>query len=628
MWQLRNENTEEIEGPSKWKTRTTLLLQVCLLKWNLPPDFTPLIYRPPKCFFNMESTETEKNEEGWWEFYESFTELFEFFCDNTTIHGTIRLNCSRRNKMKTGFWVFLFFCSFGMMYWQFGATFNDYWSYPTNFAISLQSKFGQVHEYLNKLDHLAEDTLSALYGYNGSLHLHKDTEILDLKDIMDNITVADDGIFHLDTSITLTKIKTDDGTREKVGFKLCNSTGGDCYYRSFWSALDAFHEWYKFHFMNIMSEIPLVLEIPENLVQKFVLTCDFNRHMCSSDFSHFHHPTYGSCITLNGNRSQSKLWTTVQPGKMYGLSLTLKTDQNDNMPILSSAAGAKVMIHSPNQSPLAEHEGFDIWPGTETSISIRQDQVNRLAEPYSECTFDGSNLDFQLLYNSSYTQQTCLQSCFQYKMNETCGCGYYFYPVLPGMEHCNYNKHPGWGHCFYKLYEKLLDHRHSCFDMCPKQCSETMYQLSAGSAKWPTSVSEEWITKLLANQTGYNRTSKRNDLAKLNVYFQELSLRSFDATPAVDIHNLLSTMGSQWSFWFGSSVLSVAEIAELVFDVAAMLIIVGYRKYGRKKDENPNVNVYVIQTDGMNGTNGGTLPTSQVQEKPRCSEDKNDSQPA
>ncbi|KAG9482285.1 hypothetical protein GDO78_011138 [Eleutherodactylus coqui] len=586
--------------------------------------------------------EEEKVEESWFEFYQSFTELFEFFCANTTIHGTIRLNCSKRNKMKTGFWVVLYCCAFGMLYWQFGDTFNQYWSYPTNMAIVLQSKkvifpavtvcnlnpyrFGQVNEYLNQLDDFAKETLSTLDGYSISRQLNEDSEVVDLEDIMNNTSTKE--TFRLDKTITLTKIDAKDGSRQKVGFKLCDASGKDCNVQSFWSAVDAFHEWYKFHFMNIMSEIPLVLPIPEKLMKQFILTCDFNGAECDSYYSHFHHPTYGSCITINGDMNNSQLWTAIKPGKMFGLSITLHTDQNDNMPILSSAAGAKVMIHNPKQSPLAEHQGFDIRPGTETSISVREDQVKLLGAPYSECTSDGSNLDFQLLYNSSYTQQSCRQSCFQHKMIATCGCGYYFYPLPPGMEYCDYNKHPGWGHCFYQLYEKMVKHTLGCFQKCPIQCRETMYQLSAGSSKWPTSVSKAWITRVLSNTTGYNRTSKRSDIARLNVYFQELSLRSFDETPAIDTQNLLSTMGNQWSFWFGSSVLSVAEMAELVFDIAAMLIIVGYKKYEKKKEENENVNLYVIQTCGTPDLNGRTVTSSQVHERSNNSEGKMDTKPA
>lgn len=55
-----------------------------------------------------------------------------------------------------------------------------------------------------------------------------------------------------------------------------------------------------------------------------------------------------------------------------GLSLILKVDQNDHIPLLSTVAGVKVMIHSHNQTPFLEHEEFDIRPGIETTIGIKQ----------------------------------------------------------------------------------------------------------------------------------------------------------------------------------------------------------------------------------------------------------------
>ncbi|XP_063799108.1 amiloride-sensitive sodium channel subunit delta [Pseudophryne corroboree] len=582
----------------------------------------------------MEDTDSEKTEDGWFEFYESFHDLFEFFCDNTTIHGTVRLNCSRRNAMKTSFWVVLFFCSFGMMYWQFGQTVHEYWNYPTNIAILLQSnknifpavtvcnlnpyRFDQVNEYLNQLDDLTKQTLSSLYGFNATLHKNTDNETIDLESILGSVNSSNTGSFRLDTTIKLERMaisgqnQTVPGKKHQVGYKLCNSTGGDCYYRSFWSGVDALQEWYKFHFMNIMSKIPLVLQIPdEKFMEKFILTCDFDGNPCQREYTHFHHPTYGACFTIKANQNTSSFGMTVKTGKQNGLSMTVTTDQTNNMPVMSTAAGAMVLIHNSDQPPLVEHEGFDIFPGTEISISIRQDQVNRLGEPYSACTNDESKLDFRLLYNSSYTLQACLQSCFQYKMIEQCGCGYYFYPLLPGMEYCDYNKHPGWGHCFYRLYDKLLDHRLICFTKCPKQCSETMYYLSAGSARWPSTMSKAMSLASLTN--GYLSHS-RSSVSRINVYFQELSHRTFAETPAINIHDLLSTMGNQWSFWFGSSVLSVAELAELVFDVAAMLMIIGYSKYGKKRGDYPdNAPPYVISVDGISDLDERSISTVGLQ---------------
>ncbi|KAE8593002.1 hypothetical protein XENTR_v10018941 [Xenopus tropicalis] len=543
----------------------------------------------------MESTEKEKKE-GLIEFYDSFEDMLKFFCDNTTIHGTVRLNCSRENKMKTTFWLVLYFVAFAMMYWQFGQLTDQYWAYPTNTIIGLQSKgkifpavticnlnpyrFDQVNMYINQLDQLAKETLYLLYEYEYEVP-ESPQQVVDLQDLLNNVTGQFNGNFILDQSIVLQKLQENGSgpalpgqKKFKVGFKLCNSSG-DCYYKWFWSGFDAVHEWYKFHYINIMSNIPAVLNIANNFSRDYILTCHFNEMPCDErEYVHFHHPIYGNCFTIN-NHWKENSWYSSRPGKQYGLSIVVKTDLHDNMPLLSQAAGARIMIHNPNQPPLVEHQGFDIRPGTENSISVKQEEAIRLGGKYSQCTSDGSDLGIKILYNTSYTMQACLNSCFQYKMIEVCGCGYYFYPLPPGMEYCNYNKHPDWGYCFYQLYEKMLDHTLICFTQCPKQCKQTEYHLSAGTAKWPSPVSK--AKKLLSLQERYNSTSKRSDISKINVYYEELSYRSVEETPSVSVTMLLSSMGGLWSWWFGSSVLSVAEIAELVLDTVAMVIIVIYQ---------------------------------------------------
>lgn len=82
---------------------------------------------------------SEEKGEGLIEFHSSYHELFQFFCNNTTIHGAIRLVCSKRNKMKTAFWSVLFFLTFGLMYWQFGILYRQYFSFPVNLNLNLNS---------------------------------------------------------------------------------------------------------------------------------------------------------------------------------------------------------------------------------------------------------------------------------------------------------------------------------------------------------------------------------------------------------------------------------------------------------------------------------------------------------
>lgn len=88
-----------------------------------------------------EAEDNEKKEEGegLLVFFSSYQELFQFFCNNTTIHGAIRLVCSKRNKMKTAFWSVLFFLTFGLLYWQFGLIYGDYFSFPVNLNLNFNS---------------------------------------------------------------------------------------------------------------------------------------------------------------------------------------------------------------------------------------------------------------------------------------------------------------------------------------------------------------------------------------------------------------------------------------------------------------------------------------------------------
>lgn len=92
----------------------------------------------PKASGPEQPTE-EEEEEALIEFYRSYRDLFQFFCNNTTIHGAIRLVCSQHNRMKTAFWAVLWLCTFGMMYWQFGLLFEEYFSYPVSLNINLNS---------------------------------------------------------------------------------------------------------------------------------------------------------------------------------------------------------------------------------------------------------------------------------------------------------------------------------------------------------------------------------------------------------------------------------------------------------------------------------------------------------
>ncbi|XP_005217258.1 amiloride-sensitive sodium channel subunit delta [Bos indicus] len=543
------------------------------------------------------------------ELHASFRELVTFFCTNSTIHGTIRLVCSSQNRLKTASWGLLLAGALGVLYWQFALLFEQYWRYPVIMTVSVHSErklFPSVtlcdmnphrphlaRHHLRVLDDFARESIYSLYRFNFS----------DSMDALGAEVPGPEPAFHLDRRIRLQRLRPLDG-QNRVGFKLCNSTGGDCVERAYSSGVVAAREWYRFHYINILALLPAAHE--DSHGSHFVFSCRYDDRDCHAQhFQTSHHPTYGSCYTFNG------VWAAQRPGVTHRISLVLRAEQLDHLPLLSTKAGIKVMIHPQDHTPFLEHQGFSIRPGTETTIDIREDEVHRLGSPYGQCMDSTGSVDVQLLYNTSYTRQACLVSCFQHLMVETCSCGYFFYPLPAGAEYCSYMRHPAWGHCFHHLYQKLKTHQLPCTTRCPRPCRESSYKLSAGTSRWPSSTSADWVLAVLGEPSRRNPwpssasikswplplpsspsrartegpTSRSGaqplspepcpsiSLAKVNIFYQELNYRTVDETPVYSVPQLLSAMGSLWSLWFGSSVLSVVEVLELLLDAIALTLL-------------------------------------------------------
>ncbi|XP_077837058.1 epithelial sodium channel subunit delta isoform X4 [Macaca mulatta] len=535
-----------------------------------PPSAPPL---PPK----------EGHQEGLVELPASFRELLTFFCTNATIHGTIRLVCSSRNRLKTTSWGLLFLGALVTLCWQLGHLLEHHWHRPVLMAVSVHSERKLlplvtlcdgnprrprlVLRHLELLDEFARENIDSLYKVNFSKG----------RDALSAAVPRREPRFHLDREIRLQRL-SHSGSRGRVGFRLCNSTGGDCFYRSYASGVAAVQDWYRFHYVDILALLPEVWEDSHGRQDgHFVLSCSYDGVDCQArQFRTFHHPTYGSCYTVDG------VWTAQRPGITHGIGLVLRVEQQPHLPLLSTRAGVKVMVHGRNHTPFLGYHSFSVRPGTEATISIREDEVHRLGKPYSHCTSGGEGVEVELLHNTSYTRQTCLVSCFQQLMVETCSCGYYLYPLPTGAEHCSSARHPAWGHCFYRLYQDLETHRLPCTSRCPRPCRESAFKLSSGTSRWPSAKSAGWTLAALGEQ-GLPRQShrQRSNLAKINIVYQELNYRSVEEAPVYSVPQLLSAMGSLCSLWFGASVLSLLELLELLLDTLALTLLLGGRRLRR-----------------------------------------------
>uniref|UniRef100_A0ACB8FRF5 Uncharacterized protein n=1 Tax=Sphaerodactylus townsendi TaxID=933632 RepID=A0ACB8FRF5_9SAUR len=529
---------------------------------------------------NQEASPTDQPLEGLFEFPTSYQEMFKFFCTHSTIHGALRLICPAENKMKTTFWIVLFLLTIALLYWQFGETLQHYYSYPINLKISLRSdkltfpaitlctlkpqRYAALQEELEELDRLTHQTLKDLYGFD------KPREQNPPQSRLPHILRLAGHIQHH----PLRHLTPDDPTSlqgsdqdGRVGFLLCNETNEDCFYQTFSSGIDAVQEWYRFHYVNLLARLPSNQMLDEDSDANFIISCRFNKEPCNKrNFTHFRHPTYGNCYTLN-DKSNNTRWTSSMPGIQHGLSLLLSTERKDMIQLLPTGSGARVMVHDQNEPAFMEEGGFDVRPGIQTSITVKK---------------------------------ACVNSCFQSIMVQRCGCAYFFYPLPSGAEYCDYAKHVAWGHCYYRLQAEFKSNKLDCFNKCPRACRCCIEAGRDTNALLPF---QEWISHVLAQKTEYKTTQRssafrssssyalklafalllfliRNSISKVHIFFDEWRYKSTQETPAFTVNMLVSQLGALWGLWFGSSVLSLMEVLELILDGIAVTCIMAFNFFG------------------------------------------------
>ncbi|KAM4892083.1 epithelial sodium channel subunit beta [Sylvia borin] len=399
-------------------------------------------------------------------------------------------------------------------------------------------------------------------------------------DPMDNISVWNHNTTGNETTAPPTPGNiTSEEKKYKLAVKLCSHQGSDnCTYRNFSSAAQAVTEWYILQSTSILSKVPLHERIRMGYqAEDMILACLYGAEPCNyKNFTHIYHPDHGNCYIFNWGMDKEAL-NSSNPGAEFGLKLILDISQQDYIPYLSSAAGARLMLHQQKSFPFLKDQGIYAMAGTETSIGVLVDELERMGYPYSDCTMNGSDIPVKNLYsqyNTSYSIQACLRSCFQNHMVEICGCGHYMFPLPEGVTYCNNEDNPGWAYCYSSLRSSIKQ-RQICIDSCKETCNDTQYKMTISMADWPSEASEDWIFHILSYERDMstNVTLDRNGIIKLNIYFQEYNYRTISESAATTIVWLLSSLGGQFGFWMGGSVLCLIEFGEIIIDSLWITVI-------------------------------------------------------
>ncbi|XP_052780063.1 FMRFamide-activated amiloride-sensitive sodium channel-like isoform X2 [Mya arenaria] len=297
---------------------------------------------------------------------------------------------------------------------------------------------------------------------------------------------------------------------------------------------------------------------------------------------------------------------------------------------IAFSGGVRGQVHAPNTMPSPADHGFDVAPGYSTSVGLKAILHTRLPYPHGNCT--NNMLQGDKLYRN--TIFTCLQLCKQKILVNWCGCKTAALPMYRetdpkkgNIPFCGAIKN--WRNidaytnkskveidtlqCAERVLTNLNNDRSyekNC--NCFQPCDETSYQKSLSLSYWPlefyqlsalkkfyknhsmtTSLIREAYDKLnnLQNRwdqyLGENRhveynqsdlddkirasTIIRQNLIRLNIYLEDLSVVEFKQMPAYGITDLFADIGGTLGLWMGISVLTIMELVELIMSLILLL---------------------------------------------------------
>ncbi|XP_070566539.1 degenerin unc-8-like [Ptychodera flava] len=112
---------------------------------------------------------------------------------------------------------------------------------------------------------------------------------------------------------------------------------------------------------------------------------------------------------------------------------------------------------------------------------------------------------------------------------------------------------------------------------CPQPCQEKAYLKSMSFSKWPAANYQSKLTSKLSNlqislleNTGDAMKWIGDNLARVQIYFEELNYQSIKETPSYTEFDLCSDIGGQLGLWIGVSVITLCEMFEFFASISRL----------------------------------------------------------
>ena len=315
-------------------------------------------------------------------------------------------------------------------------------------------------------------------------------------------------------------------------------------------------------------------------IEYMLLYCQFSLKDCNaSDFDWFYDASYGNCFTFNSGRDIKK---STEPGSISGLKLWLYVGYlNSYASVFSSGIHVSVYNQTLSSKPRTA-EGIDVSSGTLTNVIIKRVFAENLPSPYNDCkpnlnSIESSDSDFTKIIinsNQTYSQKECFDLCLQNLIIKKCECYATYYNKLNGTRPCVELDQIN---CIQNNSEEFQrsDFTRQCLPACPAECLTVSHSLSTSFSDFPNQKTSDEVKKNLINMKYVigNITDQqiKKSLVSVNFYYDDLRYTQMSQSELMTFDDLLSNVGGTLGLFIGISILSFAEIFELIFQIIFIL---------------------------------------------------------
>jgi hypothetical protein len=193
-----------------------------------------------------------------------------------------------------------------------------------------------------------------------------------------------------------------------------------------------------------------------------------------------------------------------------------------------------------------------VKPGSHANIAIERTLISKLPQPYNDCFSKDSDSKMNdlvrgtLQFSEVYTQQYCLQLCFQKFLERVCGC---YDNSVPNYRSDEYEACPKFVDSLYNcqyLVKRIFyngANENDCFQKCPKECQTIKFKTTVSYSSYPTNAYMEKLKEDNKDNRSDNLEFSKKSVLSFNIYYNSDKYMDISEEPDMLWINLIPEVG-------------------------------------------------------------------------------------